>query len=70
VSVGYFFVTIYYIIKWSNNLMRGENLQAIWDALPEDHKQVIQARKNAILSEFGTEDPATINKTRRKSPRR
>ncbi len=50
--------------------MRGENLQAIWDALPEDHKQVIQARKNAILSEFGTEDPATINKTRRKSPRR
>ncbi len=50
--------------------MLGENLQAIWDALPEDHKQVIQVRKDAILNGFGTEEYATINKTRRKSPRR
>jgi hypothetical protein len=43
-------------------LTLGENLQAIWDSLPEDRKQVIQARKDAILNEFGTEDPATIRK--------
>jgi hypothetical protein len=39
-----------------------ENLQAIWDSLPEDRKQAIQARKYAILNEFGTEETITINK--------
>jgi DNA-binding XRE family transcriptional regulator len=34
--------------------MKGPNLQGIWDDLPEDRKQKIQARSQELLTEYET----------------